>query len=168
MKSVTVELHVYRLSFFLLIEDVLVFGKEDYVVGVYTISTPPNAVSMDESCIDIRNFIIDDNIVESNETLNIVLQSISPYGMVGSDSTTVIEIFDNDSKTIVRLSFHSIIMVQQWLVFAPSLFCLCPAELQVGFVNSEYSLREGTEVSVCVLLEGYVERPIDDIYVNGE
>ena len=52
--------------------------------------------------------------------------------------------------------------------FAPSLFCACPAELQVGFVSSEYSLGEGTEVSICVLLEGYVERSIDDIYVNGE
>ena len=138
------------------------------MVGVYTISTPPNAVSMDESCIDIRDFIIDDNIVESNETLNIVLQSISPCGMVASDSTTVIEIFDNDSKTIIKLSLHFTITVQQWLVFSPSLFCACPAELQVGFVNSEYSLGEGTEVSICVLLEGYVERPIDDIYVTGE
>ena len=85
------------------------------MVGVYTISTPPNAVSMDEFCIDIKDFIIDDDIVESNETLNIVLQSISPYGVVGSESTTVIEIIDNDSKTVIRLSLHFTLKVQQWL-----------------------------------------------------
>ena len=68
------------------------------MAGVYTISIPPNAVSMDEFYIDISDIIIDDNVLESNEMFDIVLQSVSPCGTVGSDTTTVVEIIDNDSK----------------------------------------------------------------------
>ena len=63
------------------------------------------------------------------------------------------------------------------LPFSASYVCLVvvfynsicsPAELQAGFVNSEYSLGEGEQVSICVVLEGYVERPVDDIIIHGE
>ena len=84
-------------------------GKEDYVDGVYTIPIPPNSGSLDEFCIDIRDFIIDDHILESNETFDITLQSVTPCGEVGSESNTVVEIIDNDSKAILFLTLHLIL-----------------------------------------------------------
>ena len=75
------------------------------MAGVYTISIPPNAESMDEFYIDISDFIIDDKVLESNETFDIVLLSVSPCGTVGSDMTTVVEIIDNDSKIYITPLF---------------------------------------------------------------
>lgn len=43
-----------------------------------------------------------------------------------------------------------------------------PTELEAGFLITEYALDEGSEVEVCVRLEGAVERVIGDIEVNGE
>lgn len=43
-------------------------------------------------------FIIDDKILESTETFSIDLIDVSPCGTVGSDDSTTIEIYDDDSK----------------------------------------------------------------------
>ena len=85
---------------FVFISDRLL-AQKDYVDDVHTISIPPNATSMDKYCIDMRDIIIDDHVLESNETFDITLQSVSPCGRVGSESNTVVEIIDNDSKAIL-------------------------------------------------------------------
>ena len=48
-------------------------------------------------CIDMTSFILDDDILESPESFRISLQSVTPCGNVGSN-TTIVEITDNDSK----------------------------------------------------------------------
>ena len=42
------------------------------------------------------------------------------------------------------------------------------AELQAGFRNREYILSEGDVQAVCVELEGTLQRPTEEILVDGE
>lgn len=83
---------------FIIDADLLPF-KEDYVPGIYRIIIPPGSVSGDY-CIDIEDFIVDDEILESTEIFTVNLIDVLPCGDIGPDDETEVSIFDNDCKNI--------------------------------------------------------------------
>ena len=75
----------------------LIPGKEDFVGGIHTYTISPGTTSGD-ICFDIEDFIIDDTVLETTEDFAIEVQSINPCGSIGTASTTVVTITDNDGE----------------------------------------------------------------------
>ena len=86
-----------RLRYTLFIDADLALFKEDYVPGIYTISIPPGSFSGDY-CIDIADFIVNDEILEATETFTVDLLDVLPCGNLGPDVETEVSILDDDCK----------------------------------------------------------------------
>ena len=87
-------------------------ADSDYQSGPQTIVIPSGAVDGDTACIDASLFILDDEILESTETFNLILSSVSPCGDVDSEAT-VVEIIDDDSTyTYCNLFYVAVALIQ--------------------------------------------------------
>ena len=68
--------------------------------GARIVTIPPGTASGD-ICTDLGTFIVDDAILESDETFSIQIQSVSPCGVIGTESITTVGITDNDSENFL-------------------------------------------------------------------
>ena len=68
---------------------------------VHTITISPGTTSGD-ICTDLGTFIIDDLVLELDETFGVEIGSISPCGNIGAGNVATVTITDNDGKIIVH------------------------------------------------------------------
>ena len=105
-------------------------------------------------CVDIEDFIRDDVILESTEYFSIHIISIGPCGVIVGNAYTTVNITDDDGKII-------------WPCYSCVIFFA--TELKAGFTQQvDLMLEEDNGQEICVRVEGLIERPIDDIAVNGK
>ena len=72
----------------------LCLDGEDYTGDVRMISVPAGELTQ-----EFTMTIVDDNITECNETFTVTISSVTTCGVtIGSDSSTVVRITDDDSK----------------------------------------------------------------------
>ena len=94
--------------------------------------------------------IIDDNVLEDNQTFNVVLSTADSDILLDPSSATI-TIVDNDGNTCSALSTLS----------APFQVHSFISDVTVGLQQSSYTVSEGDQdLMICVILSGQFEREV--------
>ena len=74
------------------------FGTADFTLAVTQVVIPPTTAQDQGICVEAIN-IVGDNLVEGNETFQLMIQPTNPLDMVLADRSTVnVTIVDDDGK----------------------------------------------------------------------
>ena len=115
-------------------------GGVDYDSGPYTVIFPAGVINVS---FDVP--IIDDNMVENNETFDLTIVSSSSNKVtLGSSVHATLTIFDNDCKHLAIYSMHLYSCILFIMLFYTATV--------VSFSQTSYSLSEGTGPAQPVLV----------------
>ena len=125
---------------------------EDFNVAPVEVVIPASTMENGSVCVNISLMVIDDHIVESPETFTIELTGSTPPVEIGYPSSATVTIIDNDSefKEMNYFTYDTFI----------NAICIC-SEVTIGLETCEYTVTEGESESICAVMDGWLQRPVD-------